>query len=246
MNIDSLKEVFRKHVEKYDMTDSAIIRKFYHSYRVMDLCLLIARDNNFSEEDIEIAMLVGLLHDYSRFEQWTKFGTYNDLKSVDHGDLAVLRLFNDNEIVDYCDNKDYYDVVSDAIEYHNKYDFPGSLSDRSKLFCNLVRDADKLDIFYLFGINQFFVKEDDLEISEKIKNDFFSNKLLNRKDVNNASDNLLLMLGMVFNLNFDYSFKYLYDMKLIDKIFVNIKNKDKYRVYFDYVNKYILDKINNN
>lgn len=221
-----MKEVFRKYVEKYDMTDNAIIRKFYHSYRVMDLCSLIARDNKFNEEDIELAMLIGLLHDYSRFEQWTEFGTYSDLDSVDHGDLAVLRLFNDNEIVDYCNNGGYYEVISDAIKYHNKYDFLDTLSDRSKLFCNLVRDADKLDIFYLFGINDFFVKEDDLDISEKIKNDFFNNKLLSRKDVNNDSDNLLLMLVMVFDLNFDYSFKHLYNMGLIDKIFVNIENKE--------------------
>ena len=52
----------------------------------------------------------------------------------------VLRLFNDNEIVDYTKKREYYEIISDAIEYHNKYDFPSSISDRSKLFCNLVRD----------------------------------------------------------------------------------------------------------
>ena len=90
MNIEELKESFRKHVENYDMDEVNINRKFYHSYRVMDFCMLLAKYNNFNDEDTNIAMLVGLLHDYSRFEQWTKFGTYNDLKSVDHGDLAVI------------------------------------------------------------------------------------------------------------------------------------------------------------
>jgi len=244
MDKESLKEVFRKHVEKYNIEDINIKKKFEHSCRVLDLCLLIAEDNDFNKEDIELAMLVGLLHDYSRFEQWVRFGVYNDLKSIDHGDLAVERLFDNGEIVDYINNKNYYDTIYNAIKYHNKYEFPDNLSDKSKFFCNLVRDADKLDIFYLFGIKDFILREDDLEISGKIKKDFFDNKLLSRKDVNNYSDNILVYLAMAFDLNFDYSFKYLYDMKLIDKMFDNIVNKDKYRVYFEYINKYILDKNN--
>ena len=66
MNIEELKGKFKKHVEKYDMTETAIIRKFYHSHRVMDYCMLLAKYNNFNDEDTEIAMLVGLLHDYAR------------------------------------------------------------------------------------------------------------------------------------------------------------------------------------
>ena len=99
MNIEKLKEVFKKYVEKYDMTDKNIIRKFYHSYRVMDLCMMLADDNNFNKEDMEIAILIGLLHDYARFEQWTKFGTYNDLISIDHGDLAVKKLFDEYAVL---------------------------------------------------------------------------------------------------------------------------------------------------
>ena len=44
---------------------------------------------NFSSEDVEIIMLIGLLHDYSRFEQWCKYNTFSDINSIDHGDLAV-------------------------------------------------------------------------------------------------------------------------------------------------------------
>ena len=75
MNIESLKDIFKKHVEKYDMNEMEIKEKFYHSYRVMDFCLLLAKYNNFDNNDTNIAMLIGLLHDYSRFEQWTKYKT---------------------------------------------------------------------------------------------------------------------------------------------------------------------------
>jgi len=239
MNIEELKEKFREHALKYNMEEIAISRKFYHSYRVMDFCMLLAKYNDFSSEDMKIAMLVGLLHDYSRFEQWTNYKTYSDLKSIDHGDLAVKRLFDDNEIINFCLEEKYYDEIYDAIKYHNKYSYPEHLSDHNKLLCKVVRDADKLDIFYLLGINKDLIKEDDNLISDKIKEDFYNNKLLRRIDEMNMSDNLVLKLAMVFDLNFDYSYKYLKEYKLIDKIYENVKNKNKFKPYFEYVNKYI-------
>lgn len=239
MNIEELKEKFKKHVEKYDMNETAIIRKFYHSYRVMDYCMLLAKYNNFNEDDTKIAMLVGLLHDYARFEQWTKYKTYSDIDSIDHGDLAVERLFDDNEIVDYCTNEKYYDEIYDAIKYHNKYDYPETLSDHNKLLCNIARDADKLDIFYLLGINKDLMEEDDNLISDKIKEDFYNNNSLKRTDVKNKCDHIVLTLAMVFDLSFKYSYEYLKEYKFIDKIYENIENKNKFKPYFDYVNKFI-------
>jgi len=239
MNIEELKEAFRKHAQKYNMEETAINRKYYHSYRVMDFCMLLAKYNNFSNENTEIAMLVGLLHDYARFEQWTKYKTYSDLKSIDHGDLAVKRLFDDNEIVNYCTNQKYYDEIYDAIKYHNKYSYPDNLSEHNKLLCKVIRDADKLDIFYLLGINKDLIVEDDNLISDNVKEEFYNNKLLKHTDVKNKSDDVVLKLAMVFDLNFKYSYKYLKEYKLIDKIYENIENKNKFKPYFDYINKYI-------
>ncbi|MBQ9072478.1 MAG: HD domain-containing protein [Bacilli bacterium] len=243
MNIERLKETFKNHVSKYDMNDININRKFYHSYRVMDYCMLLAKYNNFSDENIEIAMLVGLLHDYARFEQWTKYKTYSDIKSIDHGDIAVERLFDNNEIKNYCTNKEYYDEIYDAIKYHNKYNYPDNLSEHNQLLCKIVRDADKLDIFYLFGINPDLMQQDNKPISEEIENNFFKNKQLSWKNVKNEDDKILLDLAMVFDLNFKYSFEYLKEYKLIDKMFENIGNKNKFKIYFDYIKEYIDERI---
>lgn len=239
MDIEELKENFKKHVEKYSINDSAISGKYYHSIRVMDLCKEIAKHNNLSEEDIKIAMIIGLLHDYSRFEQWEKYKTFSDTNSIDHGDLAVERLFDDKEIVCYCSNKKYYDEIYDAIKYHNKYDYLETLDERNKLFCKIIRDADKIDIIYQLSMKLDLCKESNKSISEKIKNDFFKNKLLNKKDVKNGKDRTLLHLAMIFDLNFEYSFKYIKENKFIDKMFQNIENKNEFKPYFEYINKYI-------
>lgn len=238
-----MKENFKNYVYQYDMSDINIVRKYYHSYRVMDLCMLLAKYNNFSEENTLIAMLVGLLHNYGRFEQWTKYKTYKDSISIDHADLAVLKLFDNNEIKNYCLQKEYYDEIYDAIKYHNKYEIPSNLSDHNTLLCKFIRDADKLDIFYLISMYKDLLEEDDNSISEKVKTDFFNNKAINLSDLNNKSDAVILKLGMVFDLNFKYSFEHLKNTKVIDKIFDNIINKDKFKIYFEYINKYIDERI---
>lgn len=242
MDIEKLKNNFRKHVEKYNINDKNI--KLEHSYRVMELSIKIGEYYNLSDKEIEIVTLVGLLHDYAKFEQWDKFGTYDDIDSIDHAELALERLFDDNEILDYCDNIDYYDEIYDAIKYHNKYSYPSYLSDENKLFCKIIRDADKLDIFYLLGTDDYKIGEDNKEISDDIKNKFFDNLLVDRNDVKSDSDNLVLGLAMVFDLEFDYSFKYIKDNNLIDRIYNNIDNKDKFKLYFEHINKYIEEKVN--
>ena len=239
IDIEKIKKNFKIHAEKYDMNDIAIIRKFYHSYRVMDFCMLLAKYNNFNDDDTNIAMLVGLLHDYSRFEQWTNYKTYSDIKSIDHGNLATERLFKDREILNYCKNIEYYDEIYDAIKYHNKYSYPEYLSEHNKLLCKIIRDADKLDIFYLLGINKELIPEDDGAISDKVKETFYSNKAISRLDCKNKNDDILLDIAMIFDLQFDYSLKYIKEMKLIDKIYENIENKAMFKPYFDYINKYI-------
>ncbi|MBR6690528.1 MAG: HD domain-containing protein [Bacilli bacterium] len=243
MDIESLKEIFKNYVKNYDMNELAIIRKYYHSYRVMDLCIYIANKNNFSEKDTQISTLVGLLHDYARFEQWTKYKTYSDLNSIDHGDLAVKKLFDNNEIKDYCLNKEYYDEIYDAIKYHNKINFSDEISVHNKLICKVIRDADKLDIFYLLGAEKDLMKQDNKNISEKIKEDFYNHKQISRKEIQTENDNILLDLSMVYDLNFKCSFEYLKENNLINKMFENIVDKDRFKEYFDYINKYIEERI---
>lgn len=243
MNLETFKEKFRLYVSNYNMNDKAVLRKFYHSYRVMDLCMLIAQNSNFNDEDKEIAMLIGLLHDYARFEQWTKYKTYSDLNSVDHGDLAVKKLFDDKEIINFCSNEEYYDEIYDAIKYHNKLSIPSNLSNHNINMCKLVRDADKIDILYLFTINKELIEEDNSEISSAVIESFYKKESINYKDVKGLSDKILLDLAFVFDINYDYSFKYIKNQKLIEKIFENINNKEKFRVYFEFVIDYINERV---
>ena len=239
---DLLIKKFDEHCSKYDLKIDAIRRKYDHSYRVMKISYDLAINNSFNETDIYLSKVIGLLHDYARFEQWTCFNTYSDLNSVDHGDLAVKRLFDENEIADFNIKTEYYDEIKDSIKYHNKYMVPSNLSNHNRLLCNVIRDADKLDIFFLLGENKNLLKEDDNDITDLISKKFYNCELLKTADIKNKNDNILLHIAMVFDLNFKYSYLYLSKTKLIEKIFDNIIAKKKFEKYFEFVLKFINDK----
>lgn len=243
MDIENLKSTFTKYVENYDMNDKAIMLKYLHSFRVMDLCNKIAQANNLNKEDTEISILIGLLHDYGRFEQWKNYKTYSDKVSIDHADLAVQQLFDNNEIVNYCTNSDYYEAIYDAIKYHNKYSYPEGLSDRNKLFTKIIRDADKLDIFYLMTINTELMPTDKKTINKKIEKEFYNNQLLSYNDITNKNEKILLDLALVFDMNFDYSFNYIKDNLFIERMFNNLEEKDRFEPYFEYAKKYVKERI---
>ena len=221
------------------MDERKIKLKYYHSYRVMDLCRQIAGDIGLSDYDINLAMTIGLLHDYARFEQWTKYKTYSDMDSVDHGDLAVKLLFEQKEIEKFNINKEDYSVIYDAIKYHNKYEYPNNLPDRNKLFCKIIKDADKLDIFYLLSIGEIKIVNDDSEISEIISNEFYNENLLKQQLKRTKSDIVVFYLAMIYDMNFKYSYKYLKQNKLIEGIFEQLNSKEKFKPYFKYIENYM-------
>lgn len=98
IDINTSIEEFKKYSNKYDMTNKNIERKYYHSFRVMHESKYIAENLNLSQEQIDLATLIGLLHDIARFEQMKKYGTFNDVLSVDHGDLGAKILSENNFI----------------------------------------------------------------------------------------------------------------------------------------------------
>jgi len=236
-------EEFKKYVSGFDTNDVNIERKYYHSLRVKSLSQLIAKYAGFNDADAKIAEIVGLLHDYGRFPQWEKYHTYKDRYSIDHAELGLERLFGNNEIKKFWNKEEDYDEIYDAIKYHNKFEIADNLSEHNTTLCKIIRDADKLDIFYLLSEKLIEEKETDEPITEKVKSDFKQNKLILLTDTQNENDAILVHLAFVFDLNYKYSFKHLHDHKIIEKYFEQIKNKEKFKPYFDIIQNYIKERI---
>ena len=225
-------EQFLLYTKNYISLGENITRKINHTFRVIELCEKIAISLNLSEEDIFVVKLCGLLHDIGRFEQWKKYQTFNDLKSIDHGDLGVEILKKNNFIRKFNNKENLDDLIFKTIKNHNKYKIDENLNEKETLFCNIVKDADKLDILYLYTIKCINIDIDNDDFSTKIYNDLLNQKEISRKDNKTKADHLAVSLGFIFGLNFKESYKILKENDYINKeidIYVN-KTKNEYLI----------------
>ena len=116
-----------------------------------------------------------MLHDVGRFEQIKRYNTFSDADSVDHAKFGADLLFKDGLISTFLNgmvkctgykpgalenryssdgvflydrlNKSDMEILELAIRCHNMYRIPQGLNSREQAFCNVLRDADKVDIF---------------------------------------------------------------------------------------------------
>ena len=240
-----LENKFKEHAFKYDMNDEKIAKKYYHSLRVKDFAKKIAEYEKLSSHEIKLAVIIGILHDYARFEQWKLYNTYSDVDSIDHGDLAVELLFDKGEINNFYNIESDFEKIKLAIMYHNKINVPSRISGDELMLCNIIRDADKLDIFNILIENKSFLIEDNNDISENVKKCFYSNKAINYSDLKSKSDKIILTLGLFYDINSKFSYDYINKNKIIEKLYNKVENKAKYKEYFEHINGYIVGKLDN-
>lgn len=255
MNIDiqKAKEEFLKYTENYELENPNIKRKQQHSLRVMQICGEIAKGEGFSEGEVELAKLIGLLHDIARFKQYTEYKTYKDSQSFDHGDMGVEILKDNNYIRNFIQDKEYDDIIKKSIKNHNKYEIEEGLSDIEERFCKIIRDADKLDIFYE-AIEMFWHDEkeeiENSEISEDIQEQFYKKRTINRKEIrnNNMINKVVVIIAFIFDINYKTSFQKIQKEKYIDKIidrfdFKKENTKEVIEEIRKFANEYVLEKI---
>ena len=253
INIEKATSEFDKYAKKYDLTNFNIKLKYHHSYRVMKYSENIAKSLNLSEEEVNIAKIIGLLHDVARFEQYTIYHTFADSKSIDHGDLGVKILKQDNFLRNFVEEDMYDEIILKAIKSHNKYKIEENLPEKALIQSKIIRDADKLDIFYEL-YTMFYKEKNDIEeiensiVEEESIRRIEQRKLIKRKPNNSAMDRFLINLCFVFDLNYKYSFEEIkekdYINKIIDKFeFKNTETKEKMKTIRKIINQYIEEKI---
>ena len=89
IDIEKAKHAFNEYVMKYNPDDEKIKLKISHIERVSHIAKEIAMELNLDKEDVELAELIGLLHDIGRFEQIRIYHTLIDNKSVNHGEYGA-------------------------------------------------------------------------------------------------------------------------------------------------------------
>lgn len=234
-DIKKSEKAFTKYVGDYDLSKDSSKHKYYHSFRVEKVAREIAEGLNLSKEKVELATLIGLLHDIGRFEQLNKYNTFNDLKSFDHGDYGAEVL--SNNIRDFIDSNKYDKTIIESVKNHNKFKITDGLDEEQAFFSKLVRDADKIDILYE-SVSMFWNGKEDL-INNSVLSDYSyecvkNNRLLDSKKETNPKDidDVIKTLAFTFDLNFKPSFEILKSNNYINKVldrydFTNLETKQK-------------------
>lgn len=147
---ETAKKAFLSYAEQYDTENILIRHKIEHTFRVAELSERYAKAIGLGREDVDFAWLLGLFHDIGRFEQARRYGTFVDSQSTDHAELSADVLFKDG-LADRFPTKglpqNWREIAETAVRLHNKLSLPDQLDDRTRLFAQLLRDADKTDIF---------------------------------------------------------------------------------------------------
>ncbi len=147
---EAAKNVFLAYAEQYDTKNILIRHKIEHTFRVAKLSDCYAKALGMRGEDVDFAWLLGLLHDIGRFEQARRYGTFIDSQSTDHAELSGDVLFRDGLIDRFPTEglpENWRKIAETAVRLHNKLSLPDELDDRTRRFSELLRDADKTDIF---------------------------------------------------------------------------------------------------
>lgn len=214
MRIDREKAgaAFEEYVSHYDGGQEKVRLKIEHTFRVCGLCEEIARSLDLTDQDVDLAWLIGLLHDVGRFEQLKRFGTFIDSQSIDHAAFGADILFQEGRIRDYLDENAQDTLIETAVRYHNAYRLPGELDERTELFCNLIRDADKIDILRVnveFPLEEIYnVSTRELrsgQVTAKVMESFEQERAVLRSLKMTAVDHVVGHISLAYELVFPES-----------------------------------------
>ena len=256
IDINKSKKAFKAFISNYE-TQPGHNLKVVHTYHVSNNAKYIAEQLNLSKEDIELAELIGLLHDIGRFEELKVMNGFDSVK-FNHAEYGVKMLFEDNLIRSFIEDSKYDEIIKNAILNHNKLKIDDNLDEKSLLHSKIIRDADKLDNYRVKvdePIEEIFAgkvnSKEEVEnspISDKVYETLKNEKCIDIHDRVYPLDYWLCVLAFTFDLNFKETFKVVKDNNYINRIMdrFNCTNPDsieKLKEVKNILNNYIDRKI---
>lgn len=150
--LDELVSWFDSYVEPYLNTDEEgaknIRLKIGHTRKVCEVMALLSAGENLSENETRIASATALLHDVGRFSQYRRWRTFRDSDSDNHARLAIEVIREEHVLDGLCQPEQL--LIEEAVRFHNLLAPPARIQSPTRRYINLIRDADKLDIWRVF------------------------------------------------------------------------------------------------
>ena len=171
-----------------------------HSREVASISAIMASELGLNPK---AAKRAGLLHDIGRFEQVRRYDTFNDAISVPHAALGVEVLFHAQSgaeplIRSFVADPRYDKTLRAAIAHHSDYLLPAELDEPTRALCDLLRDADKIDIIKvncicpiedIYGVSELDMERS--ELSPDVIRTFYEHRTIPRGIRNHPADVLV-------------------------------------------------------
>jgi len=199
-----------------------------HSRRVCREMRYLADELRLVENQKRIAEVIALFHDIGRFEQFIKYRTYSDVQTVNHCTLG-LEVLRETKVLEPVETKER-ELIEKAIECHGLKELPSDLDGECLLFSKLIRDADKLDVFYIATEYYKHYKKkqqryllglevpDELGYSPEMVQAVLNNKQIDYNQLRTLNDMKLLQLGWVYDVNFTATFKRIRQRRFLETL----------------------------
>lgn len=206
MKSSRVMKIFEQYVRSFDMNNTNIKAKYFHSLKTMELSREIASNLGiFNEEEIVVCELIGLFHEIGSFNKNPDFHIIND-NSFDYTNKSLEILFNDGLIRKITKDERYDGIIKFAIYSLNKNGYPDNLDSKVIGFCNVLKDSHNLDLFRLVINYPYIDTRIDSYPTSMVYDDFKLFKRIESKITENNADEVLMILSNVFALCYRYSY----------------------------------------
>ena len=254
-DLDTFKSWFTEYTRNF-YTDNAedcrnIDLKVRHTYLVCENIVGIAKEEQLGFNDLMIAEAAALFHDLGRFLQYSRYKTFRDSISVNHGRLGAEILDKENILKNLP--LDERQLITNTVRFHNSFEVPSFEDQQNVLFLKLIRDADKLDIWRIF--TEYYEGPEDEkasavglglpdlpDYSKTVLSCLYEKKLATLSGLKTLNDLKLMQLSWVYDLNFRHSFKLLAERSYIRKIATALPQTEEIAVAVSIIKKFVHEK----
>jgi 5'-deoxynucleotidase YfbR-like HD superfamily hydrolase len=220
-----------------------------HSLRVVSTSMVMADVLLQTEEEKRIAIINAMFHDFGKASLLSK----NMEPLVIQREHATIS----SKIIQQLDffqslSAEEQLIIIRSVENHNQIKLPKLDNDQQMMFAKLLRDADKLDVFdasfrYFkerYTIQPLISRElnNNIEVSDKILKSIWAGKPAAYEDMKSMNDYKLVLISMVFDLNYKYTFRVMSEKQYIQKIYETLPKRDSIIEVYRHIKLFVENK----
>lgn len=241
--------IFENIISKYNLLEKNNKRKLSHMKRVAEYSYFTSNKLHLGYRNRILTYIISLFHDIGRFDENKIFGIIDDKNDFDHAEQSIKILFNCEEFLAFLEQyhlTSYIKIIKESIFYHNKLTIPAK---KNNIFLKILRDSDKIDILDLVISGEIIPLNLDDIFSRKNISFIKNRRCISNENIKNNSDKILKYLSFIFDINYNFNLKYIYNEKiprLYEKIDISSSKiiNEQFNEIKKIIDKYVCEKQN--